>query len=338
MPHADRAKSSRQGTTGRRAADGNRNAIARPARPRAGGPTSADDAPPESPRYSGTCKEPAVSTAPLAVPATGTTGAAVGILGALEVRPARPEGTAARDWLPVVGARPRSLLARLAAASGRVVLTDRLLAEVWPDAPPAGRGKAVAQVVHRLRRLLGDHDGAYIATRPQGYELRVPDVEIDAMVARLLIERGRARLACGDPAAATALLGRALDLWRGEPYAGVECTDPSGAVARHGAHLSRLRVTALESRIDADLALHRYGEVIDELAYLIAGDPLYEPWWPRLMLSLDGAGRRADALYTYQRLRTLLVNGLGVEPGPEARRVHQRILAGDLPRRGCNCA
>lgn len=345
MPHMDRAGTARPGTGVRRAVIANRDLTVGPVRPRGVGPrsvcpaSSTASAPPESPRYSGALAEPAVAAAPRPGGAVdGGNGAAVGILGALEVRPARPDGAAARDWLPVVGARPRSLLARLAAASGRVVLTERLLAEVWPEAPPAGRGKAVAQVVHRLRRLLGDRDGEFIATRPQGYELRVPDVEIDAAVARLLIERGRARLACGDAATATVLLGRALDLWRGEPYAGIECGGPSGVVARHGAHLSRLRVTALESRIDADLALRRYGEVIDELAYLIAGDPLYEPWWPRLMLSLDGAGRRADALYTYQRLRTLLVDGLGVEPGPEARRVHQRILAGEPPRRGCNCA
>lgn len=262
----------------------------------------------------------------------GTVTAGIGVLGPLEIRPAQSGG-----WRPVPGNRPRSLLARLVAASGRVVLTERLLSEVWPDEPPAMRAKAVAQVVHRLRRLLGDRHGVLITTRPQGYELRVPDVEIDAIVAGLLVERGRARLACGDAASASVLLGRALELWRGEPYDGVECSDPAGPVACHGAHLARLRVTALESRIDADLALERHRDVIDELSGLVAGNPWHEPWWPRLMLALDGAGRRADALYTYQRLRTLLVDGLGIEPGAEARRVHQRILTGEGPWRGCGC-
>ncbi|NUU24302.1 MAG: AfsR/SARP family transcriptional regulator [Streptomycetaceae bacterium] len=242
----------------------------------------------------------------------------------MEVRP-----THAADWLPVPGRRPRSLLARLVAASGRVVLTERLLSEVWPGESPATRAKAVAQVVHRLRRMLGDPQGVLIATRPQGYELRVPEVEIDAVVAGLLVARGRDRLACGDPASAAVLLGRALTLWRGEPYDGIDCPDPAGPVACHGAQLARLRVTALESRIDADLALDRHREVVDELAGLVAAHPLHEPWWPRLMLALDGSGRRADALYTYQRLRVLLVDGLGIEPGAEARRVHQRILAGE---------
>ncbi|WTW94994.1 AfsR/SARP family transcriptional regulator [Streptomycetaceae bacterium NBC_01309] len=258
--------------------------------------------------------------------------AGIGVLGPVEVRPAQSGG-----WRPVPGTRPRSLLARLVAASGRVVLTERLLSDVWPDEPPAMRAKAVAQVVHRLRRLLGDRHAVLIATRPQGYELRVPDMEIDAIVAGLLVERGRARLACGDAASASALLGRALGMWRGEPYDGVECADPAGPVACHGAHLTRLRVTALESRIDADLALERHREVVDELSGLVAGNPWHEPWWPRLMLALDGAGRRADALYTYQRLRTLLVDGLGVEPGPEARRAHQRILRGEHPAKGCRC-
>ncbi|MCF2531823.1 AfsR/SARP family transcriptional regulator [Yinghuangia soli] len=261
--------------------------------------------------------------------------AGVGVLGPLEVRAAGtpPHGL----WQPVPGARPRSLLARLAAASGRVVLTERLLTEVWPDEPPAMRAKAVAQVVHRLRKLIGDRQGVLIATRPQGYELRVPDVEIDAVLAGLLVERGRARLACGDPVGASALLGRALGMWRGDPYDGVDMADPAGPVACHGAHLARLRVTALEARIDADLALDRHREVVDELSNLIAADPLHEPWWPRLMLALDGCGRRGDALYTYQRLRALLVDGLGIEPGPEARRVHRRILAGDDLGKECGC-
>ncbi|MDI2131476.1 AfsR/SARP family transcriptional regulator [Yinghuangia seranimata] len=266
----------------------------------------------------------------------GLPGAGVGVLGPLEVR----GGDGA--WAPVSGVRPRSLLARLTAAAGRVVLTERLLSEVWPGETPATRAKAVAQVVHRLRRLLGDRDGVLIATRPQGYELRLPGVEVDAVIAGLLVEQGRARLACGDPEAASALLGEALALWRGEPYDGVEFGDPAGLVACHSAQLARLRVSALEARIDADLVLERHRGVVDELAGLVERDPLHEPWWPRLMLALHGCGRRADALYTYQRLRALLVDGLGIEPGPEARRVHALglggVRAGGPAGRGCGAA
>ncbi|MGR7002283.1 AfsR/SARP family transcriptional regulator [Yinghuangia aomiensis] len=209
------------------------------------------------------------------------------------------------------------MLARLAAASGRVVLTERLLAEVWPEAP-AGRTRqgAVAQVVHRLRRLLGDRDGEFIATRPQGYELRIPDVEIDAR-RRPASHRARPcpsglrRRGCRDRAAGPgagsvargAVCGHRVrrSVRRGRP---ARCASRRGCGSRRSS-LGSMRIWRCAGT----------GEVIDELAYLIAGDPLYEPWWPRLMLSLDGAGRRADALYTYQRLRTLLVDGLGVGTG-----------------------
>ncbi|WP_406284124.1 BTAD domain-containing putative transcriptional regulator [Embleya sp. NBC_00896] len=262
------------------------------------------------------------------------TTAGVGVLGPVELW---PSGGRPYAWRPIAGARPRVLLALLAASIGKVVPVERILAEVWPTGVPATRGKAVAQVVLRLRRLLGDDAGGIVVTRPGGYELAEQRVELDAHVAAGRVESGCAALAAGDPATAAELLGDALGRWRGEPYAGVDPADPAGPVACHRGALLRLRVSAQEARIDANLALGRHRQVVDELAGLVARDPLYEPWWPRLMVALYRSGRRADALQAYRSLRGVLVDRLGVEPGPDARRLQQLILAGDIVTPPCGC-
>jgi SARP family transcriptional regulator, regulator of embCAB operon len=266
----------------------------------------------------------------------GTT-AGVGVLGPIVVRPAGA-GDAGRcdgGWRPIVAGRPRALLALLTASLGRVVPVDLILAEVWQGDPPAMRRKAVAQAVLRLRRLLGDDTGAIVLTRPGGYELGATGLESDASVAAARVAAGHAALVAGNPVTAAELLADALDRWRGEPYAGVDPVDPAGPVACHRGALVRLRVSAQEARIDADLALGRHRDVVDELAGLAARDPLYEPWWPRLMVALYRCGRRADALQAYRRLRTVLVDRLGIEPGQEVRTLQQLILSGDVVALPC---
>jgi tetratricopeptide (TPR) repeat protein len=47
------------------------------------------------------------------------------------------------------------------------------------------------------------------------------------------------------------------------------------------------------------------------------------------MIALARCGRRAEALAAYQQARRILVDELGIEPGPELRGIHQRVLAGD---------
>jgi hypothetical protein len=81
--------------------------------------------------------------------------------------------------------------------------------------------------------------------------------------------------------------------------------------------------------LEADLALGRHGDVITELEALVAGHPLRERFWAQLMLARYRGGRQGDALQAYQAVRALLVEQLGVEPGPELRRLHTAILTQD---------
>lgn len=125
---------------------------------------------------------------------------------------------------------------------------------------------------------------------------------------------------------ASALLGEALRLWRGEPL-----QDVSSETLRREATpaLAERRLDALQSRIEADLALGRHEEVLPELRKLTAGHPLRERFWAQRMLALYRSGRQAEALRCYHSVREVIIEELGVDPGAELRDLHRRILGGD---------
>ncbi len=115
-------------------------------------------------------------------------------------------------------------------------------------------------------------------------------------------------------------------MWRGEPLADV----PSRLLReREVPPIEDQRLQALVTRIDADLHLGRHAEIVAELRQLVAAHPLQEQFHAQLMLSLYRSGRQADALAAYQDVRHVLADGLGIDPGPELRLLHRRILAAD---------
>ncbi len=183
---------------------------------------------------------------------------------------------------------------------------------------------AVRVAVSRLRRLLESaEDGRVVQTRSGGYVLRAEPELLDVAVFEQLLRDGRERLATGDAAGAAARLREALELWRGGPLADltlVECLQ--GEIRR----LEELRLQALMERIDADLALGAGGGLIAELEPLIAANPLQERLRGQLMLALYRAGRQADALEVYQRIRAHLAQELGLEPGPLLKTLQTQIL------------
>ena len=94
--------------------------------------------------------------------------------------------------------------------------------------------------------------------------------------------------------------------------------------------LDQLRLQIIEDRIEAELNLGDAGRLAPELMRLTTVHPLRERFHAQLMQSLARAGRRAEALEVYQRVRRALVDELGVEPGTELRRVHAQVIAGDV--------
>jgi DNA-binding SARP family transcriptional activator/pimeloyl-ACP methyl ester carboxylesterase len=242
------------------------------------------------------------------------------ILGPLEV-------TAGGQSLEVGGARTRAVLAMLLVHANRVVSADRLAAELWPG-HPADRAVANLQVrLSELRKALrsaGEADR--LVTRPPGYLLRVASEELDALRFAELAAGGDAALAAGDAVIAAQRLDEALSLWRGPALADVD----AAAFARaEAARLEETRLAALESRVEAMLACGRHRELIAELETLTAAHPLRERLWSQRMLALYRAGRQADALGAYRDLRAILVGELAIEPSPELRLLHARILRQD---------
>jgi len=242
-----------------------------------------------------------------------------GLLGPLVVR----DGT--RN-VPVSAPRQRVLLAALLLSAGRVVGLDALAEVLWEGQPPAGARGALHSAVQRLRSTLGPSGAGLVQTRPPGYLIRVDDGEFDVREFSVLAARGHAAAAAGTWAQAASLLREALGLWRGDPLADV----PSQLLRdREAAPIEDQRRQALVARIDADLHLGRHGEVVAELRQLVTVHPLQEQFHAQLMLSLYRSGRPADALAAYQDVRRVLADELGIDPGPELRLLHQRILAAD---------
>ena len=114
--------------------------------------------------------------------------------------------------------------------------------------------------------------------------------------------------------------------WRGAPLIDVAYAPfAQAAIVR----LEELRASALELRIEAELALGRHARLIGELQGLVGEHPLRERLWAQLMTALYRDGRQADALAAYRAARERLIEEIGIEPGPELRALEARILAQD---------
>jgi DNA-binding SARP family transcriptional activator len=240
------------------------------------------------------------------------------VLGPLEV-------TADGQTLRLAGARTRAVLAMLLVHANQVVSSDRLIEELWPGQPRAADSLQVRlSELRKVLRSAGEADR--LATRPPGYLLRVTPTELDALQFEQLAAEGNAALAAGDAATATQRLDQALRLWRGPALADLDTAPFARAEA---GRLEEERLAALESRAEALLNCGRHRDLIAELETLTAAHPLRERFWLQRMLALYRAGRQADALRAYRDLRAVLIADLAIEPGPEVRDLHARILRQD---------
>ena len=149
---------------------------------------------------------------------------------------------------------------------------------------------------------------------------------MDALRFEELLAETRDALRDGDVGFAADTVASALDLWRGPALQGLPPTAAFGAEARR---LEALRVDALEEHFEVMLALGEHRELGPALRSALADNPFRERLWGQLMLALYRSGRQADALETFQEARRVLADELGLEPGPELRRLQEAILAHD---------
>jgi DNA-binding SARP family transcriptional activator len=308
-------------------------------------------------RHTGTAVQPHLSVSSLdepapgtgdaddAVPATGGTHGSdrailLGLLGPLllirggrQVTPSAP--------------KLRLVLSLLAVQANSVTRVDQLVEELWGESPPPSALTTVQTYIYQLRKLLklddqpttppGDDSPARPAllSHPGGYILQLPDLaDVDANLFEQLARRGRAELLGAHSEAAAETFRDALALWRGNVLEGV----PTGPVLyAHATRLEELRRTVVTLRIEADLQLGRHHELIGELGSMIAAEPTREDICAKLMIALYRSGRRVDALSVYQRMRTVLIDELGLDPAADLQRLHQLMLEAnpelDLPTR-----
>lgn len=254
---------------------------------------------------------------------------AVRLLGPIEV--IGPRGVA-----ELVGARQRSLVALLALRPGKAVALDRIIDGLWGENPPRTALRTLQSHLARVRQALavaGLPD--VVVSGPAGHILRLPADAIDVHVFDELVRQGRARLeraggdrAKGDGAlrVAETLLCEALSLWRGDAWQDGEA---DGHALADVQRLQDARLSALEDLCDVRLRLGDHAGAIGDMPQLLAANPYRERATGLLMLGLYRSGRAADALNVFQRLKSDLGEGLGIDPGSELQQLYAAILRQD---------
>jgi DNA-binding SARP family transcriptional activator len=247
----------------------------------------------------------------------------IGLLGPIEVRDDH-------RLVKLPSRQVRRVVAALALTPNRVVSIERLTEVLWEVQPPESAANTLQTYVLHLRDALEPgrrrrDPGRYVLRKDPGYLLAVAPDAIDATRFRDLAARGR-RALNESPQQAAALLRDALALWRGDPLA-----DFAYDLFAQPAivELRELRMQALESRIDADMAVGRHAGLIGELRELVRDQPMRERLCGQLMMCLYRSGQQAEALAAFTQTREFLVDELGVEPGPLLADVHRAILNHD---------
>jgi DNA-binding SARP family transcriptional activator len=221
------------------------------------------------------------------------------------------------------GPKERRLLAAMALHRGEVVSESGLIDALWGGEPPRTATKTLQNHVLRLRRSTRRCGDLAVVTRSPGYRF---DGDTDVAAVERAVAGARRAVERGDHGDALALFDLALAQWRGPslqefadlPFARTEAV-----------RLEELREAVREDRVEAVLHLGRHHEAVTELEDLVEQCPLRERRWHQLMVALYRDGRQAEALGRYRRLRAVLAEQLGVEPGPEARATEAAILAHD---------
>jgi DNA-binding SARP family transcriptional activator/tetratricopeptide (TPR) repeat protein len=242
-----------------------------------------------------------------------------GLLGPLTVR-------SGGDIVAVPRGKQRAVLAGLLLKANQVVLIDELAEILWDTLPPPSAEMTIRNYVKRLRLVLNNKGGQRISTETGGYSIAVEAGELDVARFEELASSVQVAVRDGRWEQVSEQARAALSLWRGYPLAD---TGSHVLTEREAPRLAEIRLQLLEGRLDADMRSGGHADVIPELYRLVEAHPLREHLHSTLMLALYRCGRQADALTVYRDVRQILVAELGVEPGDELRRLHERMLAAD---------
>lgn len=225
--------------------------------------------------------------------------------------------------LELGGARLQTAMATLLLSANKLVTMDRLMDAIYGERLPPTSRTQVQISICALRRLFSSagHPDV-IATRPNGYSLRIEAGQLDALRFEQLVAEARA---AADPHKAVALYRDAQRLWRGPALHGMTSDVIQAAADR----LDELRVNATEERCELELSLGRHRELVGELTELVKEYPLRERLCGQLILALHNHGRTSEALCVYRQTRQTLIEDLGLEPGEQLRQLHLAVLRSD---------
>jgi peptide/nickel transport system substrate-binding protein len=218
--------------------------------------------------------------------------------------------------------KQRALFTMLALRTNSVVSVRDLVDGLWGETPPASATKLVQHYVSQLRKLLAGGD-AEIVTSVRGYELRTRPGGVDVVDFERLADAAARNGDNGDNGDAAR---EALSLWRGEPLLDV-IGEPFAAAEQR--RLNEMWLNLSEHEIAAEIEAGRHDEVLARLNDLAERHPLRERLHALRMQALYAAGRQGEALEAFRQARAILIEQIGVEPGPELQRLHAAVLRQD---------
>jgi DNA-binding SARP family transcriptional activator len=217
------------------------------------------------------------------------------------------------------GQRSLALLTGLMLSANRTVPTATMIDWAWGEQLPGHPRAALHNTVARLRRRLGQD---VIRATSVGYQLATDAEHLDLLRFEHLTAAA-ASAGRGAPEEAVSHLAEALSLWRHPLLGNIE----SPALYRdHTGRLTEAYLNAHEHHARLCIELGQPARAVELLHDAVRAHPFREPLVGQLMLALLGAGRRVDALATYDTLRHGLRQDLGIDPNPDLQRLHISIL------------
>ncbi|HEX8509826.1 MAG TPA: BTAD domain-containing putative transcriptional regulator [Propionibacteriaceae bacterium] len=253
-------------------------------------------------------------------------------MGALWIRALGPLQVVVEGAPAVLRAgKPQVVLECLALRANSVVTADVLVEALWADSPPAKPAGQLQVYVANLRRMLEPDrsktvSSQRLASRSGGYMLTATDEELDLLRFREQVATGELAVQAGDLVGGADALRQAVELFEGRAFpdlADLEMFRPELD------ELEETRLDVHQDLVEVELALGRHGSLVGELQSLLAQQPYRERLWASLVVALYRCDRQADALAACRTARQVLVEELGIDPGPRLQQLERSVLRQD---------
>ena len=217
--------------------------------------------------------------------------------------------------------RPMELLKVLVALGRHNVRADQLADALWPHMEADYAHKSFTATLHRLRRMLDDDEA--VVLRDGRLSLNKTLVWVDTWAVEQVFDDFDGTLRGAGRGATEGVLRefaeQALMLYRG-PFLPDESEQPAYIACREQIRARLLRFLAHLCRGWEDAGSPALA--VDGFLRCIDVDELCEPLYRQLMLCYQRSGAPAEAIATYERLRTVLSTRMKTMPSPETQALY----------------